>query len=93
MHEGILSQSAQKMPLCEDSLQTARETSILCKELQLTCAPGMRQSARSTIPEGQCERRIAQTRRLEYQPFKEEAYLFYIRTQCVPRCKHSPLRL
>jgi hypothetical protein len=28
-----------------------------------------------------------------YQPFKDEAYLFYIRTQCVPRCKHSPLRL
>jgi hypothetical protein len=27
------------------------------------------------------------------QPFKDEAYLFYIRTQCVPRCKHSPLRL
>jgi hypothetical protein len=24
-------------------------------------------------------------------PFKDEAYLFYIRTQCVPRCKHSPL--
>jgi hypothetical protein len=24
---------------------------------------------------------------------KDEAYLFYIRTQCVPRCKHSPLRL
>jgi hypothetical protein len=23
----------------------------------------------------------------------DEAYLFYIRTQCVPRCKHSPLRL
>jgi hypothetical protein len=27
------------------------------------------------------------------QLFKDEAYLFYIRTQCVPRCKHSPLRL
>jgi hypothetical protein len=27
------------------------------------------------------------------EPFKDEAYLFYIRTQCVPRCKHSPLRL
>jgi hypothetical protein len=26
-------------------------------------------------------------------PFKGEAYLFSIRTQCVPRCKHSPLRL
>jgi uncharacterized protein involved in response to NO len=26
-------------------------------------------------------------------PFKDEVYLFYIRTQCVPRCKHSPLRL
>jgi hypothetical protein len=25
--------------------------------------------------------------------FKDEAYLFYIRTQCLPRCKHSPLRL
>jgi hypothetical protein len=25
--------------------------------------------------------------------FKDEAYLFYIRTQCVPRCKHSPPRL
>jgi hypothetical protein len=25
-------------------------------------------------------------------PFKQEAYLFYM-TQCVPRCKHSPLRL
>jgi hypothetical protein len=23
----------------------------------------------------------------------DEAYLFYIRTQCVPRCKHSPFRL
>jgi hypothetical protein len=21
---------------------------------------------------------------------KDEAYLFYIRTQCLPRCKHSP---
>jgi hypothetical protein len=30
---------------------------------------------------------------LTSQPFKDEAYLFYIRTQCVPRCKHSPLRL
>jgi hypothetical protein len=28
-----------------------------------------------------------------YWPFKNEAYLFYIRTQCVPCCKHSPLRL
>jgi hypothetical protein len=28
-----------------------------------------------------------------FQPFKDEAYLFYIRTECVPRCKHSPLRL
>jgi hypothetical protein len=27
------------------------------------------------------------------QPFKDEAYLFYIRTQRVPRCKHTPLRL
>jgi hypothetical protein len=27
------------------------------------------------------------------QPFKDEAYLFYMRTQCVPRCKHSPLWL
>jgi hypothetical protein len=26
-------------------------------------------------------------------PFKDAAYLFHIRTQCVPRCKHSPLRL
>jgi hypothetical protein len=26
-------------------------------------------------------------------PFKDEACLFYIRTQCVPRCKHSPPRL
>jgi hypothetical protein len=25
--------------------------------------------------------------------FKDEAYLFYIRIQLVPRCKHSPLRL
>jgi hypothetical protein len=25
--------------------------------------------------------------------FKDEAYLFDIRTQRVPRCKHSPLRL
>jgi hypothetical protein len=25
--------------------------------------------------------------------FKDEACLFYIRTHCVPRCKHSPLRL
>jgi hypothetical protein len=24
---------------------------------------------------------------------KDEAFLFYIRTHCVPRCKHSPLRL
>jgi hypothetical protein len=24
---------------------------------------------------------------------KDEAYLFYKRTQCVPRCKHSTLRL
>jgi hypothetical protein len=24
---------------------------------------------------------------------KEETYLFYIRTQCVPRSKHYPLRL
>jgi hypothetical protein len=24
---------------------------------------------------------------------QDEAYLFYIRTLCVPRCKHSPLRL
>jgi hypothetical protein len=30
---------------------------------------------------------------LEYLPIKDEAYLFYIRTQCVPRCKNSPLRL
>jgi hypothetical protein len=30
--------------------------------------------------------------RLRINP-KDEAYLFYIRTQCVPRCKHSPLRL
>ena len=26
-------------------------------------------------------------------PFKEETYLFYISTQSVPRCKHSPPRL
>jgi hypothetical protein len=26
-------------------------------------------------------------------PFKDEAYLFYIRTQLVPRCKHFPIRL
>jgi exosome complex exonuclease DIS3/RRP44 len=26
-------------------------------------------------------------------PSKDEVYLFYIRTRCVPRCKHSPLRL
>jgi hypothetical protein len=31
--------------------------------------------------------------KMQHQPFKDEAYLFYIRTQCVPRCKHSPLRL
>jgi hypothetical protein len=30
---------------------------------------------------------------LQCYPFKDEAYLFYIRTQCVPRCKHSSLRL
>jgi hypothetical protein len=29
----------------------------------------------------------------EITPIKDEACLFYIRTQCVPRCKHSPLRL
>jgi hypothetical protein len=28
-----------------------------------------------------------------YEPLKTERNLFYIRTQCVPRCKHSPLRL
>jgi hypothetical protein len=28
-----------------------------------------------------------------YYPFKDEAYLFYIGTQCVPRCEHSPVRL
>jgi hypothetical protein len=28
-------------------------------------------------------------RGLSHKPFKDEAYLFYIRTQCVPRCKHS----
>jgi len=27
------------------------------------------------------------------QPFKDKTCLFYIRSQCVPRCKHSPLRL
>jgi len=27
------------------------------------------------------------------QPFKDETYLLYIRTQSVPRSKHSPLRL
>jgi hypothetical protein len=26
-------------------------------------------------------------------PLKTKRYLFYIRTQCVPRCKHSTLRL
>jgi Leu/Phe-tRNA-protein transferase len=31
--------------------------------------------------------------RVGHYPFKDEAYLFYIRTQCVPRCKHSPLQL
>jgi hypothetical protein len=25
--------------------------------------------------------------------FKDEAYLYYVRTRCVPRCKHSTLRL
>jgi hypothetical protein len=28
-----------------------------------------------------------------FEPFKNETCLFYIRTQCVPRSKHSPLRL
>jgi hypothetical protein len=28
-----------------------------------------------------------------YYPFKDKVYMFYIRTQYVPRCKHSPLRL
>jgi hypothetical protein len=28
-----------------------------------------------------------------FNHLKDEAYLFYIRTHCVPRCKHSPLRL
>jgi hypothetical protein len=31
--------------------------------------------------------------KLKILTFKNEVYLFYIRTQCVPRCKHSPLRL
>jgi hypothetical protein len=26
-------------------------------------------------------------------PLKTERNMFYVRTQCVPRCKHSPLRL
>jgi hypothetical protein len=30
---------------------------------------------------------------MAHYPFKDEAYVFYIRTQCVPRCKHSPRRL
>ena len=28
-----------------------------------------------------------------YQPFKDETYACYIRTQSVPRCKHSAFRL
>jgi hypothetical protein len=39
-----------------------------------------------------------QTSQFQYQisnalTFKKETYLFYVRTQCVPRCKHSPPRL
>jgi hypothetical protein len=30
---------------------------------------------------------------MPYKPFKDEGYLFCIRTQCVPHCKHSPFRL
>jgi hypothetical protein len=29
----------------------------------------------------------------EFNPLKTKGNLFYTRTQCVPRCKHSPLRL
>jgi hypothetical protein len=29
----------------------------------------------------------------EVNPLKTARNLFYTRTQCVPRCKHSPLRL
>jgi hypothetical protein len=28
-----------------------------------------------------------------FNPLKTKRNLFYIRTQCVPRCKHSPSRL
>jgi hypothetical protein len=31
----------------------------------------------------------SQVNTLLIEPFKDEAYLFYIRTQYVPRCKHS----
>jgi hypothetical protein len=36
---------------------------------------------------------ISQISHTHFNPLKTERNLFYIRTQCVPRCKHSPLRL
>jgi hypothetical protein len=36
---------------------------------------------------------ICLSRKIPESYIKDEACLFYIRTQCVQRCKHSPLRL
>jgi hypothetical protein len=41
----------------------------------------------------QAERPLGRARtRWEISPLKTNR-MFYIRTQCLPRCKHSPLRL
>jgi hypothetical protein len=36
---------------------------------------------------------VHKTMMTRLNPLNTKGNLFYIRTQCVPRCKHSPLRL
>jgi hypothetical protein len=42
---------------------------------------------------GVCKVSKKHTKTAEFSPFKDKTCLFYIRTQCVARSEHSPLRL
>jgi hypothetical protein len=48
---------------------------------------------RTSTAHGQCTTERASFKDDEYYPLKDEARLFYIRTQCVPRDKHCPTLL